>query len=79
MRRAGTPTSSPTSAAATMASAAASQKESPLWVVRIAVAYALTPKNATWARLICPAMPIARPIPMASSANTSATLTTWMA
>ena len=50
MRSAGVPMSSPMAAAMSMASPAATQKPRPASVVRIAVAYAPTPKNATWAR-----------------------------
>jgi len=79
MRSAGRPTSSPIADAASRASAAAVQKPKPSWVVRIAVTYAPTPKNATWAMLIWPAMPMTSPRPIASRANRSATSTTWMA
>ena len=78
MRSAGMPTNRPTSAAATIASAADVQNPKPAFVVRIATAYEPTPKKATWARLIWPPMPIASPRPTASRANTSAMSRTWM-
>ena len=57
---------------AATASKPATQKPYPSCVVRIAVTYAPTPKNAIWARLTCPAIPMTSPMPTASRANSSA-------
>lgn len=62
------PTNRPVATVASTATTAAAQNPYPESVVRMARVYAPTPKNATWARLICPEMPMARPIPMANRA-----------